>query len=764
MISECWAENPENRPSFDKIIYQLKTNKDFITDSINEDEYYEYIDLIDNYKTSFDLSHSIHFADILNKKNSIQNESNQKVVEEDTKNSILNESIQKVVEEDTFNESIQKVGRKINVERKRLRIPNESPNLIYDPSNIFRSYLADIKGVFITDNIYQEDSYLNENDDFNDFLHDYYNEGIVRHAIVFSKGTHQKSICKIINPDFLKIDNETSKVDQKGRQLAIIQEAISLKKFDFPFVVKFLGLNLYNSWVIFDENDDGIESKSNPTLFFEFPANKSLHCIIRENIELNPIQRQIIIIGIISGLYYLHSNNFVHGCLCPEAIWLDESLYPQIFYINQLLYPNMKSNICYKAPELLINENRVNTKESDIFSLGRLLYYLITGSEPFKLKEDKLKNLNNFSLNNKICDGAIPLIPDYVSDQFRQLLERCWSLDPSSRPTIFEIYYKLLFSKHTYFINEIQSEEDFHQIKCFLNDLSSIGCNNFNDLVIVMNCDTYIDIDADIGHEKQKKKKKKHSSSDLIYKLDNVIHSNFTICSEEETLELLVKLAKHKCIQNDEKHLLKIIGYVNNSYSKGQKLAKKFLDIVFGKPIHDINNDKSLRELHYLNIKNNIELITKSLFSGFENLVRINIPNSVKKIEYEAFLNCSNLEFVNIPESIEGESIEKRVFKNCPKLKCIKTPFKLSKIDDETFKGDESLSKVVLNIGLKIIGKEAFANCNSIQYLKIPKSVTLIDDKAFYKCKNLKAIKFEGNKPNFGEKVMSSNVCLIYDY
>ena len=330
------------------------------------------------------------------------------------------------------------------------------------------------------------------------------------------------------------------------------------------------------------------------------------------------------------------------------------------------------------------------------------------------------------------------------------------------------IYMNFLKDTGILIYNEIQSEEDFHRIEWFINEISFD--RYFNELIISANHDTYVDIgdnrytpaDVDTNNE-HKKQKKKHSSTKLFYKLDNIIHSNFTICSEEETLELLVKLAKYEFIQKDEKHLQNVIGYVNNLNSKGQKLAKKFLKIVFGKPINSIDQKKSLRELQLINISNNVVSINKRLFSGFENLVRINIPNSVNKIECEAFFNCPSLVFVNIPESIEGESIEKRAFKNCPKLSVIKTPFKLAKIADETFKDDESLSNIVLNIGLKIIGKEAFAGCNSIKYLKIPKSVTFIDDKAFYECKNLKAIIFEGNEPNFGENVMSPDVCIIYD-
>lgn len=39
----------------------FKNNKVYITESIDEDEYYDYIDFIENSKASFDLNNSIRF-------------------------------------------------------------------------------------------------------------------------------------------------------------------------------------------------------------------------------------------------------------------------------------------------------------------------------------------------------------------------------------------------------------------------------------------------------------------------------------------------------------------------------------------------------------------------------------------------------------------------------------------------------------------------------------------------------------------------------
>ena len=56
LISRCWSQNPEERPTFDNIVDELKSNEDFITDLIDKDKYYEYIDLIDTLGSSFNPS------------------------------------------------------------------------------------------------------------------------------------------------------------------------------------------------------------------------------------------------------------------------------------------------------------------------------------------------------------------------------------------------------------------------------------------------------------------------------------------------------------------------------------------------------------------------------------------------------------------------------------------------------------------------------------------------------------------------------------
>lgn len=53
LISRCWSQNPSDRPSFDEIYKELSTNYKLYTDDLfDEDEFLNYIDILDEYSNS----------------------------------------------------------------------------------------------------------------------------------------------------------------------------------------------------------------------------------------------------------------------------------------------------------------------------------------------------------------------------------------------------------------------------------------------------------------------------------------------------------------------------------------------------------------------------------------------------------------------------------------------------------------------------------------------------------------------------------------
>lgn len=49
LIQRCWAENPEERPTFDEIVRSLRTDKAFLIDGVDKEEYMNYIRFLDHY-------------------------------------------------------------------------------------------------------------------------------------------------------------------------------------------------------------------------------------------------------------------------------------------------------------------------------------------------------------------------------------------------------------------------------------------------------------------------------------------------------------------------------------------------------------------------------------------------------------------------------------------------------------------------------------------------------------------------------------------
>ena len=149
---------------------------------------------------------------------------------------------------------------------------------------------------------------------------------------------------------------------------------------------------------------------------------------------------------IINGLTYLHKNDFLHRDLKPGNILY--TVQPSLhFKIGDFgLAKNVSScstmtstkgggvagTPCWMAPELLNLKSREHTKESDVFTLGLVLHYLLTlGKHPFtgqKEAEEPLHVIHQRIVDMKISiDRSLPI----ESTSFIQVI---LAKNPSKRP------------------------------------------------------------------------------------------------------------------------------------------------------------------------------------------------------------------------------------------------------------------------------------------------------------------------------------------
>lgn len=363
------------------------------------------------------------------------------------------------------------------------------------------------------------------------------------------------------------------------------------------------------------------------------------------------------------GLNYLHLNKIIHRDLKPQNLLIsncgDIKIADFGFAKKFSGMEELKQTYCgsplYMAPEIL-HYKKYNYK-SDLWSVGIIIYEMITGVPPYHVK-------NFYQLIKKIENEEIKLplkYELYISLKLQNLLYRLLIKDPSKRISCTE-FFNLEWLKDKIFENEnklitfpfsnsskskrnIDSSRFFtsipnnkfvnSKITTSLNSLDNI--NNFNnnlnfDLVFQQKNNKKINNEEDLS-----------SSNDTFFSLDNSEDSqlsenemsenelsNYELSDSKLTeIEKAMKesdilMSKHftksKPIDiNSNKKSNKNINNSNNSFNS---LIKEY-DIVNEKDLSNPMKDFKTE----LNINSNPNIINKNY----------NTPNSIKKLFNSSF-------------------------------------------------------------------------------------------------------------------------------
>ena len=131
-----------------------------------------------------------------------------------------------------------------------------------------------------------------------------------------------------------------------------------------------------------------------------------------------------IIVPILNAISYLHSLNIIHRDIKPENILMDNN--------KPVLIDFGAAKSGYKEAELVIGtpgwaapeqlNGSAPSPQSDIYSLGALIFYLMTGKEPksYLLNNGQL-SVDPISINNRM--------PKKISD----VIKKCLDVNPSFR-------------------------------------------------------------------------------------------------------------------------------------------------------------------------------------------------------------------------------------------------------------------------------------------------------------------------------------------
>jgi serine/threonine protein kinase len=199
-------------------------------------------------------------------------------------------------------------------------------------------------------------------------------------------------------------------------------------------------ISRYQSWD-YQANHAGFSYTSDAFL----PTAKPLVFYIVHPTAITLTQKVIILIGIATGLRYLHSRDVIHGCLTPASVIVggfvdemnDTALEPHLvsYGLHSLLLVRGRTvgQLLYFSPDVL--RGVPFSKASDLYSFGFLAWMLLCPSARSVVGElAPLKLFSGFPPN--FSDSNFP-------PPIKQLLEACCHENARSRPTIGEVVKKL---------------------------------------------------------------------------------------------------------------------------------------------------------------------------------------------------------------------------------------------------------------------------------------------------------------------------------
>ncbi|KAL6532691.1 hypothetical protein OROGR_013651 [Orobanche gracilis] len=213
-------------------------------------------------------------------------------------------------------------------------------------------------------------------------------------------------------------------------------EAIKLADLHHPNVVAFYG-------VVLDGPGGSVATVT------EYMVNGSLrNALQKTERNLDKRKRLLIAMDVAFGMEYLHGKNIVHFDLKSDNLLVNlRDPHRPICKVGDLglskvkcqtlISGGVRGTLPWMAPELLNGSSSLVSDKVDVFSFGIVMWELLTGEEPYA-------DLHYGAIIGGIVSNTLrPPVPETCDPDWRALMERCWSTEPSERPNFTDIANEL---------------------------------------------------------------------------------------------------------------------------------------------------------------------------------------------------------------------------------------------------------------------------------------------------------------------------------
>lgn len=238
-------------------------------------------------------------------------------------------------------------------------------------------------------------------------------------SVIVSKTTNKKYVQKKY-----KFHNKNEMLQNDKNNKKFVSEIKAMKAINSPFVVKLKEIyaTTIPEWSL--------------NIIMEYVDGNNLQKEINEGKHFSFEQITDWIIYICLGLHEIHSHNIIHRDLKPANIFLTKDKRAKIGDFDQSKLLKSKNDLTTSKVGTLIFQSPEKYKreqyytDDDMWSLGIIIYELITLEHPFNLK-------NNFE--NNLLNGKYPTLGENVEEEFKQLVGNLLKVNRKDRPSAIEV-------------------------------------------------------------------------------------------------------------------------------------------------------------------------------------------------------------------------------------------------------------------------------------------------------------------------------------